>query len=397
MFLKGVRITALFGRLFTILLLTRFNYFNSASLLAIVFTISTIFNSIIPPFHKEIYIEKVKGQIVNFNKIIVNYIIPLTIVTPLSLIILLILLKFYFNNSEYISPNLFFLFLFLINEKIFDELNRFSLTFKKYYPWSISCISRYLLSNLLVLFIIIKGFINEGFIVNIILLFYAISTFLPFILVIKKRHLKMLCININEYSKKFKINIFSEKNLIKAWLISLVMLLPTFSERIASLTGSPEKTGEMFIAISTIQLISFFIDLQIHSTKKSEIIQNKTLKELIYKTNIIPISFSIIFFVCLAFYLSNIGDPFEDNFINVLSLITLGISILLNSLSLIQEERLFWSKNYKLLFYEMLIISSLILGSFILFNFNTLALSLGILLSSSVRFHLSSKNYQKNN
>lgn len=395
MFLKGIRLTALLGRLFTIMLLTRFNYSNSASLLAIIFTLSTIYNSIVPPFHKEIYIEKVKGNKVHLNKIIVNYIIPLLILNPVFLFILLTLTKFYFNIYGEISPNLIILFLFLINEKIFDEINRFSLTFKKYYPWSLSCICRYILTNLFLMFIIIKGISNELFVVNIILLFSSISTFLPLTLVIKKKYFKSFFYNINKYIKQFRINIFFEKNLIRAWLISLVMLLPTFSERIASLTGSSENTGKMFIAISTIQLISFFIDLQIHSTKKSEIIKNKNLKELIYKTNIIPFSFFVIFIVCLVFYLYNIGDSFENNFISIFSITILGTSILLNSLSLIQEEKLFWSKKYKLLFYEMLIISTLILISFIFLNYNTISLSFGILLSATVRFALSSNIYQQ--
>ena len=103
------------------------------------------------------------------------------------------------------------------------------------------------------------------------------------------------------------------------------MLFPTFSERIASLTGETENTGEMFIAISIIQLISFIIDLQIHSTKKSEIIKNKTLEELIHKTNIIPISFSIIIFVCFGYFMSNISDNSENNFVNVFSLFVLLI------------------------------------------------------------------------
>ena len=267
MALKFVRATALLGRLFTILLLTRFDYVSSASLLAIIFTVSTIFNSIIPPFHKEIYIKKVKGKEIKLLDIITDYIIPLIIVIPISILILLGFLWFYFDKFQAISPNLLFLYLYLVNEKIFDELNRYSLTFKRYFPWSISCICRYLFSNILVLSLIMYASLSQTFIVNIVLLFYAFSTLLPMLLVIRKRHFGILYKNFKDFYKNFKIIIFFKKNLIKAWLISIVMLFPTFSERIASITGDSDNTGEMFIAISIIQLIGFIIDLQIHSTK----------------------------------------------------------------------------------------------------------------------------------
>lgn len=394
MLLKGIRATALLGRLLTILLLTNYGYSDSASLLAIIFTISTIFNSIVPPFHKEIYIKKVKGDKVDSYKIINDYIIPLLIFIPSSTLILVIFLRFYFNNFQEIIPNINILYFYLINEKIFDELNRYSLTFKNYFPWNVTCVSRYILSNVLVLYFI-NNISNKSLIVDFILQIYFFSTLLPLVLAFKEKNFKDLYQSLNKQFKKFKLNILLKKNVLKAWVISIVMLFPTFSERIASLTGDSENTGKMFIAVSIIQLISFFIDLQIHSTKKSEIIQNRTLKELIYKTKIIPFSFSIIIFVCSGYFIWNIESSFQSSIINIFSLFILGLSILLNSLSLIQEERLFWSKKYKALFYEMLIISLLILFSFILLKSNTLLLSLGILFSASVRFTLSSNLYQK--
>ena len=72
---KRSKATALFGKLLTIVLLQDLR-FDASSLLAIVFTASTIFNSIIPPFHKEIYIKKVKGEDVPYLSIITDYIIP---------------------------------------------------------------------------------------------------------------------------------------------------------------------------------------------------------------------------------------------------------------------------------------------------------------------------------
>ena len=53
------------------------------------------------------------------------------------------------------------------------------------------------------------------------------------------------------------------------------MLFPTFSERIASLTGETENTGEMFIAISIIQLISFLSISRYIQLKKVKLLKIK--------------------------------------------------------------------------------------------------------------------------
>ena len=59
------------------------------------------------------------------------------------------------------------------------------------------------------------------------------------------------------------------------------MLLPTYSERIASLTAGSNETSKMYIAVAIFQLITFIIDIQILSNKKAEIIKNNIFKQLL--------------------------------------------------------------------------------------------------------------------
>ena len=51
----------------------------------------------------------------------------------------------------------------------------------------------------------------------------------------------------------------------------------------------------------------------------------------------------------------------------------------------------FWAKKYKAIFMEMLLISSLLLFSFIFLRFNSLILSLGIIITNLARFKISTK------
>ena len=169
------------------------------------------------------------------------------------------------------------------------------------------------------------------------------------------------------------------------------MLLPTYSERIASLTAGSNETSKMYIAVSIFQLITFIIDFQILSNKKAEIIKNKTLKQLLQNSNIFIFSSLIITFVCFGYAFLNLYDGLYNNFVSVCTLLILGLSIVLNSLSLIQEQRIFWAKKYKAIYLEMLIISSLLMFSFIFLRFNTLILSIGIISANIARFTISTK------
>ena len=147
----------------------------------------------------------------------------------------------------------------------------------------------------------------------------------------------------------------------------------------------------MYIAVAIFQLITFIIDIQILSNKKAEIIKNNTLKQLLKNSKIFLFSSFTITFVCFGYALLNISDGFYNNLINIFTLVILGSSIVLNSLSLIQEQRIFWAKKYKAIFIEMLIISSLLLFSFIFLRFNTLILSIGIISANLARFTMSTK------
>ena len=169
------------------------------------------------------------------------------------------------------------------------------------------------------------------------------------------------------------------------------MLLPTYSERIASLTAGSNETSKMYIAVAIFQLITFIIDFQILSNKKAEIIKNKTLKQLLKNSKIFLFSSLTITFVCLSYAFLNISDGLYNNLTSIFTLLILGLSIVLNSLSLIQEQRIFWAKKYKAIFIEMLIISSLLLFSFIFLRFNTLILSIGIISANLARFTISTK------
>ena len=95
------------------------------------------------------------------------------------------------------------------------------------------------------------------------------------------------------------------------------MLLPTFSERIASLTAGTNEASEMYIAVSIFQLITFVIDFQILSKKKAEIIKNNTLKQLLQNSNIFTLSSFTITFVCLGYAFLNISNGLYNNLISV--------------------------------------------------------------------------------
>ena len=95
--------------------------------------------------------------------------------------------------------------------------------------------------------------------------------------------------------------------------------------------------------------------------------------------------------MAIGYALLNISDGLYNNLTSIFTLVILGLSIVLNSLSLIQEQRIFWAKKYKAIFIEMLIISSLLLFSFIFLRFNTLILSIGIISANIARFTISTK------
>ncbi len=391
MWFKGVRISALIGRVFTVTLLTKFNYLETSAALAILFTTSSLFNSALPPLHKEIYLKAVKNKVYNLREILMNYFFPLSLISISSSFIVCILIKDFLNQF---GPSLFLytlIFFYLVTEKIFDEFNRYSLTFQKYFPWNIICISRTILNNIIFFILIISGKYSEEIIFNFILIMFSVSTLTPFLLIIKPLKIMRTLTYFYKSTKYSSFKFLTNKKVLKAWLISLSMLLPTYSERIASLTASSSEKGKMYIAVSIFQLITFFIDLQIYSNKKAEIIKNKNLRELLRNSKIFIFSSLIIILVCFFYILFNISDGLYNNFNSVLTLIILGLSIVLNSLALIQEERIFWAKKYKAIFIEMLIISSLLIFSFTFLRFNTLILSIGIISVNIARFTISTK------
>ncbi|MAN70282.1 MAG: hypothetical protein CMC09_00030 [Flavobacteriaceae bacterium] len=391
MWFKGVRISALIGRVFTVTLLTKFNYLETSAALAILFTTSSLFNAALPPLHKEIYLKAVKNKVYNLREILMNYFFPLSLILIFSSFIVCILIRDFLDQFD---PSLFLftlIFFYLVTEKIFDEFNRYSLTFQKYFPWNIICISRTILNNIIFFILIISGKYSEEIIFKFILIMFSISTLTPFLLILKPLKIKRTLTYFYKMTKYSSFKFLTNKKAFKAWLISLSMLLPTYSERIASLTAGSSEKGKMYIAVSIFQLITFFVDLQINSNKKSEIIKNKSLKELLRNSKIFIFSSLIITLVCLGYIFFNISDGLYSNFNSVFILIILGLSIVLNSLSLIQEERIFWAKKYKSIFIEMLIISSLLTFSFIFLRFNTLILSLGIIITNIARFTISTK------
>lgn len=384
-------LSSLIGRVLTVTILTKFNYVEAAGGLALLFTTSTLFNNALPPLHKEIYIKAVKSKVYNFREIFINYFYPLLLILIFSSLLVCILIRNFLDQYE---PSLLLnllIFFYLFSEKIFDEFHRYSLTFKKYFPWNIIGIWRNPVNNIIFFALIISGKYSEQFIFNFILMMLCISTLSPFLLIIKPFKIWK---SLNYYFKLIKNTSFKfllNKSLFKAWLISLSMLLPTYSERIASLTAGSNQTGKMYIAVSIFQLITFVIDFQILSNKKAEIIKNKSLKQLLQNSKIFIFSFFTITFVCLGYAFLSIADGLNNNLISVFTLLILGLSIVLNSLSLIQEQRIFWAKKYKAIFIEMLIISSLLFFSFIFLRFNTLILSFGIISANIARLTISTK------
>ena len=391
MWYRVVMLSSLIGRVLTVSILTRFNYLEAAGALALLFTTSTLFNNALPPLHKDIYIKAVKTKVFNFREIFINYFYPLFLILIFSSFIVSLLIRNFLDQFETSFLLNLLIFFYLFSEKIFDEFHRYSLTFKKFFPWNVIGIWRNPLNNIIFFTLIISGKYSEQFIFNFILIMLFISTLSPFLLIIKPFKIRK---SLNYYYKLIKNSSFKfsiNKQLIKAWLISLSMLLPTYSERIASLTAGSNETSKMYIAVAIFQLITFIIDFQILSKKKAEIIKNKTLKQLLQNSKIFLFSFFTITFVCLGYAFLNISDGLNKNLIILFTLLILGLSTVLNSLSLIQEQRIFWAKKYKAIFIEMLIISSLLLFSFIFLRFNTLILSIGIISANIARFTISTR------
>ena len=384
-------LSSLIGRVLTVSLLTKFNYLEAAGALALLFTTSTLFNNALPPLYKEIYIKAVKNKIYNFREMFINYLYPLFIILIFSSFIVCILIRNFLDQFEPSFLLNLLIFFYLFSEKIFDEFHRYSITFKKYFPWNIIGIWRNPINNIIFFTLIISGKFSEQFIFNFILMMLSISTLSPFLLIIKPFKIWK---SLNYYYKLIKNSkfIFSiNKTLLKAWLISLSMLLPTYSERIASLTAGSNETSKMYIAVAIFQLITFIIDFQILSKKKAEIIKNISLKQLLKNSKIFLFSSFTITFVCLGYAFLNITEGLYNNLTSIFTLLILGLSIVLNSLSLIQEQRIYWARKYKAIFIEMLIISSLLLFSFIFLRFNTLILSIGIISANIARFTISTK------
>ena len=391
MWYRVVMLSSLIGRVLTVGLLTKFNYLEAAGALALLFTTSTLFNNSLPPLHKDIYIKAVKTKVFNFREIFINYFYPLFLILIFSSFIVCILIRNFLDQFEPSFLLNLLIFLYLFSEKIFDEFHRYSLTFKKFFPWNIIGLWRNPINNIIFFILIISGKYSEEIIFKFILIMFSISTLTPFLLILKPLKIRRTLTYFYKRTKYSSFKFLTNKKVLKAWLISLSMLLPTYSERIASLTAGSNETSKMYIAVAIFQLITFIIDFQILSNKKAEIIKNKTLKQLLKNSKIFLFSSLTIFFVCISYAFLNISDGLYNNLTSIFTLLILGLSIVLNSLSLIQEQRIFWAKKYKAIFIEMLIISSLLLFSFIFLRFNTLILSIGIISANLARFTMSTK------
>ena len=97
------------------------------------------------------FLKAVKNEVYNLREICLNYLYPLSLILTFSSFIVCILIRDFLDQFD---PSLFLytlIFFYLVTEKIFDEFNRYSLTFQKYFPWNIICISRTILNNIIFL------------------------------------------------------------------------------------------------------------------------------------------------------------------------------------------------------------------------------------------------------
>ena len=177
--------SGLIGRILTVFILTKFNYLEASGALALLFTTSTLFNNALPPLHKDIYIKAVKNKIYNFREIFINYFYPIFLILIFSSFIVCILIRNFLDQFEPSFLLNLLIFFYLFSEKIFDEFHRYSLTFKKYFPWNIIGIWRNPVNNIIFFSLIISGKYSEQFIFNFILMMLCISTLSPFLLIIK--------------------------------------------------------------------------------------------------------------------------------------------------------------------------------------------------------------------
>ena len=100
MWYRVVMLSALIGRVFTVGILTKFNYLEAGGALALLFTTSTLFNNALPPLHKDIYIKAVKTKVYNFREIFINYFYPLFLILIFSSFIVCILLRSFLDQFE---------------------------------------------------------------------------------------------------------------------------------------------------------------------------------------------------------------------------------------------------------------------------------------------------------
>ena len=119
MWFKGVRLGSLLGRVFTVTLLTKFNYLEASAALAILFTTSTIFNNTLPPLHKEIYIKAVKNKVYSFREIFIKYFYPLLLFLIFSSFIVCLLIRDFLDQFE--PSILFYTVIFYSVYKLYDK------------------------------------------------------------------------------------------------------------------------------------------------------------------------------------------------------------------------------------------------------------------------------------
>ena len=100
MWYRVVMLSALIGRVFTVGILTKFNYLEAGGALALLFTTSTLFNNALPPLYKEIYIKAVKDKVYNFKEIFLNYFYPLFLILIFSSFVICILIRNFLDQFE---------------------------------------------------------------------------------------------------------------------------------------------------------------------------------------------------------------------------------------------------------------------------------------------------------
>lgn len=284
---------------------------------------------------------------------------------------------FYAQKDVFFTINVI---IYLVSEKIVDELLRFSLFEKRFYRWGKINLYRFLF---IIFFLLILGFCNSLNQSNLIIFSFSVSNFLitlPLLFRLKEFFKKVY--TIQQHSKDvIAKSIGSLKSNIIIWVFVLLSASTSYVDRLISLATIQNKLAAITIAATCFSLIQMGIDFFYVSAHRREFLENKLsitntlLTRKFIKLYLATLTVSICFYGVIAF-LSKAENRLDLHIL--IGLILMQSSIAINS---IPQQILYWKdKLSKLIivdtfFWFGVFIVTQILG---FFNFSYSIIYLGL-------------------